>query len=84
MQNEILDLHELSRPPQRGAGIVEMGTQPEGFRDRAHAQTLIQARQRVGRRLQRGLQLSVLINSFNKLERNYFFSFARYSGRSFA
>jgi hypothetical protein len=76
MQNEILDLHELSRPPQRGAGIVEMGTQPEGFRDRAHAQTLIQARQRVG--------LSVLINSFNKLERNYFFSFARYSGRSFA
>jgi hypothetical protein len=80
MQNEILDLHELSRPPQRRAGVVEMGTQPEGFRDRAHAQTLIQARQRVGRRL----QMSVLINSFNKLERNYFFSFARYSGRSFA
>ena len=27
---------------------------------------------------------SVLIKSFNKPERNYFFSFARYSGRSFA
>jgi hypothetical protein len=28
MQNEILDLHELSRPPKRGAGIVEMNAQP--------------------------------------------------------
>ncbi len=56
MQNEILDLHELSRPPKRGAGIMEMGAQPKGFRDRARPQALIQARQRVGRRLQRGLQ----------------------------
>jgi len=29
-------------------------------------------------------RLSVLIESFNKLKRNYFFSFARFSGRSFA
>jgi hypothetical protein len=28
--------------------------------------------------------VSVLIKSFNKPKRNYFFSFARYSGRSFA
>jgi hypothetical protein len=28
--------------------------------------------------------LSVLIKSFNKPERNYFFNFAGYSGRSFA
>jgi len=28
--------------------------------------------------------LSVLIKSFNKPERNYFFNFARYSGRFFA
>ena len=35
MQNEILDLHELSRPPQRGAGVMKMGAQPKGFRDRA-------------------------------------------------
>ena len=34
MQNEILDLHELSRPPQRGASVVEMNAQPKGFRDR--------------------------------------------------
>ena len=52
MQNEILDLHELSRPPPRGAGVVEMGAQPKGFRDRTHAQALIQARQRVGRSLE--------------------------------
>ena len=56
MQNEILDLHELSRPPQRRAGVMKMGAQLEGFRDRTHAQALIQPRQRVGRRLQRGLQ----------------------------
>ena len=76
MQNEILDPHELSHPPQRRAGVVKMGAQLEGFRDRAHAQALIQSRHRVG--------LSVLIKNFNKLERNYFFSFARYSDRSFA
>jgi len=28
--------------------------------------------------------LSVLIKGFNKPERNYFFNFARYSGRFFA
>ena len=70
MQNEILDLHKLSRPPQRRAGIVEMNAQPKGFRDRARPQALVQPRQCV--------RLSVLIKNFNKLERNYFFSFARY------
>ena len=48
MQNEILDLHELSRPPQRRAGVVKMGAQLKGFRD-GLAQALIQTRQHVGR-----------------------------------
>jgi hypothetical protein len=49
MQNEILDLHKLSRPPKRGASLVEMGAKPKGFRGRARPQALIQTRQRVRR-----------------------------------
>ena len=55
MQNEILDPHELSHPPQRRAGVVKMGAQLEGFRDRTRAQALVR-RAALGHHLQRGLQ----------------------------
>lgn len=87
MQNEILNPREFSRPPQRGAGVVKMGAQLEGFRDRAQAQALIQTRQRVGCRLQRGLDTVAArdscVNSSTIFKMRYFLpSRVRFSTKS--